>query len=174
MPSEIVFLTHLVLGYVPWLLGFGAYLWPKLKAMDPVDAQRVLAALHSFRFFGLAFLLPGVVGPHLPAGFAAFAAYGNFATGVLAMLALLAVRMRPLFWLLVLAFNLVGMSDIAVDFYDAVRVDLPSVAGELGAMYAFVVLYVPLQMITHLAALYLLARSPSNAVSSLARDAAAS
>ena len=174
MPSEIVFLTHLVLGYVPWLLCFGAYFWPKLKAMDPVDAQRAIAALHSFRFFGLAFLLPGVVGSNLPAGFATFAAYGNFATGALAMLALLVVRVRPLFWLFVLAFNLVGVADIAVDFYDAVQVDLPAVAGELGAMYAFPIIYVPLQMITHLAAFYLLARSPSNAVSSLADDAAGS
>ncbi|UCI07386.1 hypothetical protein [Mesorhizobium sp. B1-1-8] len=174
MSSQIVFLTHLILGYVPWLLCFGAFIWPRLKAMDHFDAQRAIAALHSFRFFGLAFLLPGVVGPNLPDGFATFAAYANFATGVLAMLALLAVRIRPLFWLFILAFNLVGVADIAVDFYDAVRVDLPAVAGELGAMYAFPIIYMPLQMITHLAAFYLLARSRSNALSSFAGDAAAS
>ena len=27
--------------------------------------QRVIATLHSFRFFGLVFILPGVVGPNL-------------------------------------------------------------------------------------------------------------
>jgi hypothetical protein len=58
---------------------------------------------NSFRFFGLVFIIPGVVGPNLPAGFATFAAYGNFATGLLAMLALLAVRRRPLFWLFVVS-----------------------------------------------------------------------
>jgi len=53
--------------------------------------------LHSFRFFGLVFILPGVVG-NLPAGFATFAAYGDFATWILAMLALLSERLRPVFW----------------------------------------------------------------------------
>lgn len=43
--------------------------------MDRVEAQRAIATLHSFRFFGLAFLVPGVVGPNLPADFAVFAAY---------------------------------------------------------------------------------------------------
>src|SRR5438128_3762739 len=112
MSTEILFQTHLVLGYVAWLLCFGAYGLPWLKSMDRVQAQRAIATLHSFRFFGLVFILPGVVGSNLPAGFAAFAAYGDFATGMLAMLALLTVRIRPLFWLLVVAFNLVGAADI--------------------------------------------------------------
>jgi hypothetical protein len=76
--------------------------------MDRVEAQRAIATLHSFRVFGLVFVIPGVVGPNLPAGFATFAAYGDFATGVLAMLALLTVRMCPLFWLFIFAFDLVG------------------------------------------------------------------
>ena len=164
MPPNILFLTHLVLGYVPWLLCFGLYIWPWLKEVDHFHAQRAIAILHSFRFFGLAFLLPGVVGHHLPDGFAIFAAYGNFATGVLAMLALLAVGMRSLFWLLVVAFNLVGTADIVLDGYHAVQVNLPSVAGELGAMYAFLIVYVPVQAITHVAAFYLLVRSPNRQV----------
>ena len=160
MSPDKLFLTHLLLGYVPWLLCFGAYLWPRLRTMERFEAQRFIAALHSFRIFGLAFLLPGVVGPHLPAGFATVAAYGNFATGMLAMLALLAVGLRPVFWLLILVFNLVGTADIILDGYHAVRVNLPAVAGELGSMYAFLILYVPLQLITHLAAFYLLVRTP--------------
>jgi hypothetical protein len=174
MSPAILFLTHLVLGYVPWLLCFGTYVWPKLKAMDRVEAQRSIATLHSFRFFGLVFLLPGVVGPNLPAGFATFAAYGNFATGVLAMLALLAVGMRPLFWLFVVAFNLVGVIDIILDGYHAVQVDLPAIAGELGAMYTFLIIYVPVQMITHVIAFYLLVRPQPKAARALAGDAAAS
>ena len=107
MSPETLFRIHLVLGYVAWLLCFSAYIWPRLKAMDNIEAQRAIATLHSFRFFGLVFILPGVVG-NLPAGFATFAAYGDFATGLLAMLALLTVKIRPLFWLFVVAFNLVG------------------------------------------------------------------
>ena len=110
MSPQIIFQLHLVSGYIAWLLCFSVYLMPRLKTMDPVAAQRAIATLHSFRFFGLVFILPGVVGPNLPASFAPFAAYWDLATGVLAMLALLTVRIRPLFWLFVVAFNLVGLS----------------------------------------------------------------
>jgi hypothetical protein len=158
MLPETLFRIHLVLGYVAWLLCFGVYVWPWLKAMDRLEAQRAIATLHSFRFFGLVFILPGVVGPNLPAGFAAFAAYGDFATGVLAMLALLTVKIRPLFWLFVAAFNLVGAGDIILDYYYATQVNLPAVAGELGATYAIPIIYVPLLMITHFVAFYLLLR----------------
>jgi hypothetical protein len=94
MSPAIIFSLQLVLGYVAWLLCFGVYIMPRLKAMDRIAAHRAIATLNSFRFFGLVFILPGVVGPHLPASFATFAAYGDFATGVLAMLALLTVRIR--------------------------------------------------------------------------------
>jgi hypothetical protein len=158
MSSEPLFEIHLVLGYVAWLLCFGVYVWPRLKSLDRAEAQRAIATLHSFRFFGLVFILPGVVGPHLPVSFATFAAYGDFATGVLAMMALLTVRIRPLFWSLVVAFNVVGAADILLDYYHAVQVGLPALAGELGATYAIPIIYVPLLMITHLVAFYFLAR----------------
>src|SRR4030088_998223 len=135
MSPEPLFQIHLVLGYVAWLLCFGAYVWPWLKSMDRVAAQRVIATVHSFRFFGLVFLLPGVVGPNLPAGFATFAAYGDFTTGVLALLALPTGRVRPLFWLFIVAFNLVGTADLLVAYYHAIRLGLPALAGQLGATY---------------------------------------
>jgi hypothetical protein len=156
MSPATIFQIHLVLGYVPWLLCFGAYVLPRLKAMDRVEAHRAIATLHSFRFFGLVFVLPGVVGPNLPTGFAAFAAYGDFITGLLAMLALLLVRMPPLFWLFIVAFNLVGVTDIIVDYYHGNQFGLPALAGELGATYAIPIIYVPLLMITHVVAFYLL------------------
>ena len=158
MSPEPLFEIHLVLGYVAWLLCFGVYIWPRLKSLDRAEAQRAIATLHSFRFFGLVFILPGVVGPHLPVSFATFAAYGDFATGVLAMMALLTVRVRPLFWSLVVAFNVVGAADILLDYCHAVQVGLPALAGELGATYAIPIIYVPLLMITHLVAFYFLAR----------------
>jgi hypothetical protein len=158
MSPEPLFQIHLVLGYVAWLLCFGVYVWPRLKSMDRVNAQRAIATLHSFRFFGLVLILPGVVGPNLPAGFAAFAAYGDLATGVLAMLALLTVRIRPLFWTFVVAFNVVGTVDLILDYYHAVEGGLPAVAGELGAAYPIPIIYVPVLMITHFVAFYFLAR----------------
>jgi len=158
MSPEIIFLLQLVLGYAAWLLCFGVYIMPRLKGMDRVAAHRAIATLHSFRFFGLVFILPGVVGPHLPASFATFAAYGDLATGVLAMLALLTVRIRPIFWSFVVAFNVVGIVDIILDYYHAIQLNVPALAGQLGAAYVIPVIYVPLLMITHVAAFYLLLR----------------
>ena len=168
MLPQIIFLVHLVLGYVAWLLCFGVYILPRLRS---IEAQRVIATVHSFRFFGLVFILPGVVGPNLPASFANFAAYGDFATGVLAMLALLTVRVRPLFWLFVVAFNLVGTADIILDYYHAVRLGLPAVAGQLGAAYAIPILYVPVLMISHLVAFYWLWRPHAKAAPVLIDEA---
>ena len=172
MSTQLLFQSHLILGYVAWLLCFGTYVWPRLKSMDRFEAQRVIATVHSFRFFGLAFILPGVVGSNLPASFATFAAYGDFATGVLALLALLTVKIRPLFWMFVVAFNLVGIADLLLDYYHAVRVDLPAHAGELGALYAIPIIYVPLLMITHCVAFYLLVRPQPAATRTLSGDAA--
>src|ERR1044071_129952 len=175
MAPETIFNIHLILGYVAWLLCFRVYVMPRRKSMDMVAAQRAIATLHSFRFFGLVFILPGVVGPNLPAaGFATFAAYWDLATGVLAMLALLTVRIRPFFWLFVVAFNLVGVIDLILDYYHAVRVGLPAMAGQLGATYAIPIIYVPLLMITHVVAFYLLLRPQPKAIRAFAGDAVAS
>lgn len=159
MSTATIFQIHLALGYVPWLLCLGVYVLPRLKAMEPVEAQRAIATLHSFRFFGLVMLVPGVVGAHLPDAFAVDAAYADFATGVLAMLALMTVRIRPLFWLLVVAFNLLGAGDILLNYYHGVQLGLPAMAGELGLAYAIIILYVPALMITHATAFYLMLRS---------------
>jgi hypothetical protein len=173
MSTQTIFQLHLVLGYVAWLLCFSVYVLPWLKSMDRFEAHRAIATLHSFRFFGLVFILPGIVSPGLPASFATFAAYWDLATGVLAMLALLTVRIRPLFWLFVVAFNLVGTADLILDYYHAVRIGLPAVAGQMGAAYAIPVIYVPILMITHVAALYWLLRPQSKAARVLASAAAA-
>jgi len=173
MSPAAIFSIHLALGYAPWVMCFGTYAWPKLRAMDRGEALRAIAALHSFRFFGLVFLLPGVVGPGLPPSFATFAAYGDFATGLLAMLAFMAFRVRPLFWLAVAAFNVVGVIDLVGDYYHGVTLHLPEISGQLGAAYVIPIVYVPILMITHVAALILLARRAPKAADLAAAGAIA-
>ena len=173
MSPAILFPLQLVLGYAAWLLCVGAYVLPWLTAMDRADAARAIATFHSFRIFGLVFLLPGVVGPALPADFAGFAAYWDLATGVLAMLALVTFRFRPLFWGFVVAFNVVGAVDLIRDYYEAMRIGLPAMAGQLGAAYFIPVLYVPALMITHVVALYLLVRRHPRTAGAIAGHAAA-
>ena len=171
MSTETVFRIHLVSGYVAWLLCFGVYILPWLRSMERFEAHRVIATLHSFRFFGLVFIVPGVVG-NLPAGFATGAAYGDFATGVLAMLALATARIRPLFWACVVAFNVVGLADILNDYYQAISTNLAATAGELQALYAIPIVYVPILVITHVVALYWLFRPQQSAAPALGSAAA--
>jgi hypothetical protein len=159
MLAKDIFRIDMALGYLAWALCIATYIWPRLRAMDRVEAHRAIATFNSFRFFGLVFLLPGFVGPNLPQGFATTAAYGDLATGVLAILALLTVRVRFLFWPLVWAFNLVGLADLVIDTVNAVRMDVPSVAGQLGAGYAIPILYVPALFLMHLLAFWLLLRT---------------
>ena len=170
MSPETIFRIQLVLGYVAWILCFSVYILPRLRSMQRFQAHRAIATLHSFRFFGLVFILPGVVG-HLPSGFATYTAYGDFATGMLALLALLTARSRPLFWSFVVAFNLVGASDIVLAYYHAIQVGLPSIAGELGSAYVIPILYVPLLMITHIVAIVWLVRSQPSAIGNSSANA---
>ena len=163
MAPQEIFLIDMTLGYFAWALCIAVYIWPRLKGVNRVEAHRAIATLHSFRFFGLVFLLPGFVGPNLAEAFAAPSAYGDLATAILAILALLTVRIRILFWPLVLAFNLVGLGDLVMDTVNVARLHLPFVAGQFGAGYAIPILYVPLLFWTHLLALWLLwsARKPA-------------
>ncbi len=159
MLARDIFNIDMALGYLASALCVATYVWPRLRAMDRVEAHRAIATLNSFRFFGLTLLLPGFVGPHLPQGFATPVAYGDLATALLAILALLTVRVRSLFWPLVWVFNLVGLADLVIDTSRAVSVNLPSVAGQLGAGYAILMLYVPALFWTHLIAFWLLLRT---------------
>jgi hypothetical protein len=167
MATITIFRIHLALGYLTWALCTVTYVLPWLKAMERAKAHRAIATLHSFRFFGLVFILPGVVGSGLPPTFAEGAAYGDLATSILAILALLTFRIRPLFWAFVVGFNLVGAADLILDTAHAIRQNVPAIAGQLGAAYAIPILYVPLLMLTHLAAFYLLLRPASDDQSAL-------
>jgi len=158
MPAQYIFLIDMAVGYLACALLIATYVWPRLRTMEPVEAHRAIATFNGFRFLGLAFLLPGFVGPNLPRAFGTLVAYGDLATAVLAILALLSVRVRSLLWPVVWIFNLVGLADLIIDTAGAVSVNLPSVAGQLGAGYAILMVYVPALFWMHLLAFRLLLR----------------
>jgi len=138
--------TVIAFSFIAWGLVVAWYLWPELRRQPRAEALRPLLLLHSFRFIGLAFLVPGVVSPELPAAFARPAAYGDLIAAILALLALAALRSRlglPLVWV----FNLWGSADLLYAFYQGNSVGL--VPGQLGAAYFIVVVIVPLLFITH-------------------------
>jgi hypothetical protein len=151
-----IFRVQMLLGLVTWALVVVTYLVPWLNSLGRAEAQRAIAALNVFRFLGLVFILPGVVGPNLSAGFAVPAAYGDLATSLLAICAFVSFRIRPLFWGFVTAFNAVGAADLIDAAVRTVHFGVPVTAGQLGAAYGIVVIYVPLLMIAHIVAFYLL------------------
>ena len=61
----------------------------------------------------------------------------------------------------------------SVRLISAIQVGLPALAGQLGATYAIPIFYVPVLMITHVVAFYLV-RPQSKAVRALVGDAVAS
>ena len=135
------------LGFVAWGVIAARYLWPALRNLPRADALRPLLHLHSFRFIGLAFLVPGVVSPDLPDAFARPAAYGDLIAAALALLALAGLQSR-LGIVLVWVFNLWGSADLLNAFFQAL-VGVGLEPGQLGAAYFIPTVVVPLLLITH-------------------------
>ena len=136
----------IVFAFIAWGLVTAFYIWPDLRRRSWPEALPPILVLHSFRFVGLSFLIPGVVSPDLPAAFAAPAAYGDLIAAVLALLALAVLR-SGLGLVAVWVFNVWGTADLLYAFYEGYRVDLDP--GQLGAAYFIVVVLVPLLLITH-------------------------
>ncbi len=114
--------------------------------------------MHTFRFVGLAFLIPGVVLPDLAVAFAGPAAYGDLSTSILALLAIVTLG-STLGIILVWAFNILGSVDLLYAFYEGNRVGLGQAPGLQGAAYFIPTVLVPLLLITH-ALVFLLLLKP--------------
>ncbi len=146
MLQPLAFFTSIAVSGIAWATVVAQYVWPELRVRPRSDALRPLLVLHSFRFLGLAFFIPGVVSPDLPWGFAASAATGDFVAAILALLTLrlLGSGTGVLFaWI----FNVWGAVDLLNAFYQANATGLAP--GQLGAAYFIPTLIVPLLLITH-------------------------
>jgi hypothetical protein len=146
MLLQLYFFVSIAFGFVAWGIVAKQYIWPKLRLLDRADALRPLLILHSFRFIGLAFLVPGVVSPELPSAFAHSAAYGDIVAATLALLTLAALPRKSgivIAWI----FNLWGSADLLDAFYQANSAGLAP--GQLGSAYFIPTLIVPLLLITH-------------------------
>ena len=141
-----LFGISVALGFIVWGVVTRQYIWPALRSRPLEDALRPVLLLHSFRFIGLAFLVPGVVSQDLPIQFARPAAYGDLATAVLALCAFATLRSR-LGIAMVWAFNILGSVDLLHAFYQGNRTQLEP--GLQGSMYFVPTVWVPLLLITH-------------------------
>lgn len=146
MAPIALFGISVAFGFLAWGL-FTAYaVWPEMRSRPRLDALRPLLILHSFRFVGLSFLIPGVVSPDLPAAFAFDAAYGDIVATILALLALAMLR-TSLGIFLVWIFNVWGTGDLLNAFYQGNAGGL--LPGQLGAAYFIPTAIVPFALITH-------------------------
>ena len=146
MGPQLCFFVSIAFSLVAWGIVAFRYIWPELRLRPRAEALRPLLVLHSFRFMGLAFLVPGVVSPDLPAAFAQSAAYGDIVAATLALLSLLLLP-RGAGIVAAWIFNLWGFADLLSAFYHANQSGL--LAGQLGAAYFIPTFVVPLLLITH-------------------------
>ena len=143
---QLWFFTSIAFSFAAWGIVTTHYLWPELRRRQRAEALRPLLILHSFRFIGLAFLVPGVVSPDLPTGFAHAAAYGDVISAMLALLSLISLPSAAgvvIAWI----FSVWGSADLLNAFYQANHAGL--MAGQLGATYFIPTFVVPLLLITH-------------------------
>jgi len=146
MQTQLAFFVSIAFSLIAWGIVAARYIWPELRLRPRAEALRPLLIFHSFRFIGLAFLVPGVVSPDLPSAFARSAAYGDLVAAILALLALISLPTASgvvIAWI----FNLWGTVDLFNAFYQANHAGL--MAGQLGATYFIPTFVVPLLLITH-------------------------
>ena len=160
MEAQAIFGISVLMGFVVWGLVVARYIWPALRSRRRAEALRPLLLLHAFRFVGLAFLVPGVVSPDLPEGFARPAAYGDLANCLLA-LAAVATSERPPGTIIVWLFNIVGTVDLLNAFYQADRLGVGIAPGLQGAAYFIPTVLVPLLLVTHALVFRILLRPES-------------
>src|SRR3954467_12769949 len=128
MPSSVLFGISVAFGLAVWGAVAWHYSWPALRERPTPENLKPILLLHGFRFLGLAFVLPGVVSPELPAAFAQPVAYGDFITAILALLALAALGTGAgamMTWV----FNIFGTADLVFGFYQGGRISLPDMPG---------------------------------------------
>lgn len=158
MSPQTIFFTSVAFSFIVWGIVAAQYIWPKLHSLDRTEALRPILMLHSFRFFGLVFLVSGVVSPQLPASFARPTAYGDFIAAILALVALFTLSSgvgSAMTWI----FNLWGTIDLFNAFYQGNHAGLQ--AGQLGATYIIPTIVVPLLLITHALAFRILLQRQS-------------
>lgn len=149
MDTRAILGISVILCFVAFLRVVQSYVWPRLKDMPREEALLILTAPHMFRFGGLAFLVPGVVGSAMPAAFAVPAAYGDLTAALLAIGVCFGLARRA-FWAIPLAwlFSIVGTLDLVFAFYQGlIGTNMPPAS--LGAAFFIPTLIVPPLLVTH-------------------------
>jgi hypothetical protein len=158
MNIQALFGLSVLMSFVAFGLVTKLYIWPRLRALARDDAILPLVLPHTFRFVGLAFLIPGVVSPSLPQAFAVPAAYGDLVAAILAIVSTIALARHARFaTLLVWLFNVWGTADLLFAFYQG-QFGAQLDPRMLGAAFFIPTAIVPPLLITHCLIFWLLVR----------------
>jgi len=111
--TEFIIPISFLISFISYSLIAKWYVVPALSARPRNEGIIPILFVHSFRYIGLAFLIPGVTSEALDIRFANPAAYGDLIASILALLSLVALRARwsvaiPLVWI----FNIEGTLDL--------------------------------------------------------------
>ena len=157
MPRELILPVSILMALTAFGLIAKWYVVPVLITRPRATALEPLLLLHSFRFVGLAFLIPGVTSQPLDPRFANPAAYGDLLAALLALLAILALRRGwraaiPVVWV----FNVEGTLDLLNAVMQGFRhtEDL----GNLGATFFIPMVVVPALLVSHVMIFIILLR----------------
>jgi hypothetical protein len=158
MDTRAVFGLSVLMSFVAFGFVAARYIVPRLRLRLRNDALASLVVPHAFRFIGLSFLVPGVVSPSLPRGWAAPAAYGDLGAAMLAVAASIALtRSQPVAVALVWVFNVWGAADLLYAFYQGLSMGIDTAA--YGAAFFIPTAVVPPLLVTHGLIFWLLLRS---------------
>ena len=147
MPTDLILPIGFAFSLLAWSLIIRWYVHPYLRQYPLQQALTPLLLLHTFRYIGLMFLIPGVTAEILDTRFSHPAAYGDLIAAGLAFIAIGAIRINAK-WALgaVWIFNIWGLLDLV----NAVaRGLLYNSGGDLGATYWIPAAIVPLLLVTH-------------------------
>ncbi len=147
MPRDLILPLSMVMGLTAYSLIAKWYVMPWFLSQPRAKALAPILLFHSFRFIGLAFLIPGVTSQPLDSKFADPAAYGDLLAALLALLALFALRREwrtaiPLVWL----FNVEGTLDLLNAVTQGLRY---TEDGALGATFFIPMVIVPALLVSH-------------------------
>ncbi|MFW2404229.1 MAG: hypothetical protein ACN4GT_05630 [Gammaproteobacteria bacterium] len=147
MPLDLILPLGILMALGAWTLIFAWYIHPRLRDKPFAEAIRPLLLLHTFRYIGLLFLIPGVTAEVLDTRFSWPAAYGDLVAAVLAFAALGALRLQPRWAIGAVAFfNVFGFADLL----NAVARGLAfNSDGGLGATIWIPAVAVPLLLVSH-------------------------
>lgn len=156
MSIDLMLPLAMVLALMSWTLVFSWYVHPMAKTTPVNRVIESILFLHTFRYVGLMFLIPGVTSEILDTRFSYSAAYGDLIAAILAFIAIAAIRLKLSRALaFVWVFNIWGMADLL----NAVgRGIIFTQDGHLGATYWIPATIVPLLLVTHVYVFILLIR----------------